>query len=111
MISMQTAADIAFAYREIEVAEKLLFQIEEAAKRGEPPDFRDAFGRRRSGITLGYPTSETGKTLFDVPISIAPAVIRTHIAEMRSKLEVLNKLALTEANIPMAFAPHCENIG
>lgn len=111
MISKETAADIAFAYRELEVGEELLKKIEEAKSRGEPPDFRDAFGRRRSGITLGWPTGDTAKTLFDVPMSIAPAVVRAHLAEMRSKLMALNELALIEAKTPVLAAPPPEAIG
>lgn len=55
MITKQTAAEIVFAYSEIEAGEKLLSKIEEDVKRANVPDLRDAFGDRRH-LQLGVPT-------------------------------------------------------
>lgn len=53
-ISKETAIDIAMAYREIETAEGLLAEITDTIGRN-PPDIRDAFGRRQDGLQLGVP--------------------------------------------------------
>jgi hypothetical protein len=46
MISKETAMAIAYAYREVETAEKLLAEITEKMARHDAPDIRDDFGRK-----------------------------------------------------------------
>jgi hypothetical protein len=99
MISKTTATDIALAHREIESAEKLLAEIDEALDRRTIPDIRDAFGRRQDGLTLGVPTGNSGHCLFNVPYTMARPIIRAHIAQQRSLIETLSAAALVEASV------------
>lgn len=89
MITLETARDIAFAYREIEVAEKLLAQITESMDRRETPDLRDAFGRQVGGLQLGVPSGSNGHRLFDVPWEIARPVIEAHMAQKKALIATL----------------------
>lgn len=86
MITAETAIAIAYAYREIETAEKLLAEIEETMKgyRHEPPDIRDAFGRRVDGLQLGVPSGSNGHRLFNVNWMLARPIIMAHIANQKA---------------------------
>jgi len=97
MISKETATDIALAYREIETAEKLLGEIQEAIARGSAPDIRDAFGRLQGGLQLGVPCGESSHRLFNVPWRLAETIIEAHIAQQRGILSALSEKALIEA--------------
>ena len=100
MISQETAVDIAYAYREIETAEKLLDDVRKAMDDFDKKDIRDAFGRRQEGLQLGVPSGSTGHRLFNVPYSLAVPVIETHIAHHRAKLAVLSQKAGEELAKP-----------
>lgn len=95
-LSKQTAMDIAYAHREIEIAEELLKEIREALKRRETPDVRDAFGRPQNGLQLGVPSGNNGQRLFNVQWSLAEPVIEAHIANQKAKLKALSNTARTE---------------
>ena len=96
-ISKQTAMDIALAYREVETAEKLLEDVRGTMDRiHRTTDIRDAFGRVQHGLQLGIPTSETGRTLFNVPYSLAVPIIETHIATQRALISALAEKAKAE---------------
>ncbi len=97
MISKQTATDIAYAYREIDVAEKLLEQIAETIGRHDipVPDIRDDFGRLQGGLQLGVP-SGSGHRLFNVPWSLAKPVIEAHVAHHKAKIAALTEKAREE---------------
>ena len=95
LIAKETAVGIAFAYREIETAEKLLQHIAEALEKQCEPDLRDAFGRQR-GLQLGVPSGDNCHRLFDLPWSLARPVIEAHIAEQYVKLAELNQQAIDE---------------
>lgn len=97
MISKETATDIAMAYREIEVAEKLLAEITAKELWREQPDVRDAFGRLVGGLQLGIPSGNDGHRLFTVPWALCKPIIEAHIASKRSLLSALNEKALIEA--------------
>lgn len=99
MITSETATAIAYAYREIETAEKLLAEILDTMRErgtGHPPDIRDAFGRRQEGLQLGVPSSHNGHRLFNVPWSLAKPVIEAHIANQRAILAALSETARVE---------------
>lgn len=96
MITKDTATDIALAYREIEVAEKLLVDIADAVARRDVPDVRDAFGRHRNGLELGVPSGDMGKRMFDVPWNLAKPIIEAHIASKRALLSALTEKARAE---------------
>jgi hypothetical protein len=99
MIASETALSIAYAYREIETAEKLLAEItDELHKRrhGDPPDIRDAFGRRQDGLQLGVPSGSNGHRLYNVPWSLAKPVIEAHIANQKAILAALSEKARAE---------------
>jgi hypothetical protein len=100
MISIETATDIAFAYREIATAEKLLQDVKQVRESRGAVDIRDAFGRRQNGLQLGVPSGENSRTLFNVPWAIAIPVIETHIAAQKGKLAILNEKAMIEAEQP-----------
>ena len=95
LISKDTAQRIAFAYREIEVSEKLLAEISEEIERSSGIDIRDAFGRPLKSLQLGVPSSHNSHRLFNVPWKIARPIIELHIAEQKALIEVLSVQALT----------------
>jgi hypothetical protein len=99
-IQLETAIGIATAYREIEVADKLLADINETISRREPPDIRDAFGRRVGGLQLGVPSGDNGRRLFDVPWELARPIIEAHIAQRRSIIAALSEKARAELGEP-----------
>lgn len=97
MITSGTAVSIAYAYREIETAEKLLAEITDSMRRlGDPPDIRDAFGRRQEGLQLGVPSGDNGHRLFNVPWTLAKPVIEAHIANQKAIIAALNETARAE---------------
>jgi hypothetical protein len=98
VISSETALAIAYAYREIETAEKLLADItNEWNKRlKENVDIRDAFGRRQEGLQLGVPSGANCHRLFNVPWSLAKPVIEAHIAQQRAHVAALCEIARVE---------------
>lgn len=98
MISYETSMDIAYAHREIETAEKLLAEITDTISRrvGDPPDIRDAFGRRQEGLQLGVPSGSNGHRLFNVPWTLAKPVIEAHIANQKAILGALSEKARIE---------------
>lgn len=99
-ISKSTAIDIALAYREVETAEKLLADIVESMERRETPDIRDAFGRHQDGLQLAVPSSQTSRTLFHVPWTMAKPIIEAHIAHHRTRIELLTAKAREEMGAP-----------
>lgn len=98
MITKETATRIAYAYREIETAEKLLGDVKKSIDVFEQKDLRDVFGRRANCLQLGILSGDTGHRLFDVPYTLAVPVIETHIAHHKAQLSALTALALAEAN-------------
>lgn len=98
LISKEAAQKIALAYREIEVAERLLAEISEEMERRRDIDIRDAFGRQQHCLQLGVPSSHNSTRLFDVPWKIARPIIELHIAEQRALIEVLSAQAAEAAS-------------
>ena len=98
MITRDTAARIAYAYDEIKAAIELLKIMEESAKHGDPPDFRDSFGRNR-GLQLGVPHSG-GHRLMDVSPKLAAIIIKAHVKDKQDEIEALCQLAIREATKP-----------
>jgi hypothetical protein len=99
MITSETAVAIAMAYREVETAEKLLAEIAGTIAdrmRGDPPDIRDAFGRRQDGLQLGVPSGASGHRLFNVPWALAKPVIEAHIASQKAIITALGEKARIE---------------
>lgn len=94
-ISRKTATEVAFAYREIETAEKLLADIA-TEYRPAVPDIRDAFGHHVGGLQLGVPRGDTGQRLFNVPWSLARPIIEAHIAQQRAIIAALSEKARIE---------------
>ncbi|MER9217922.1 hypothetical protein NKI48_03155 [Mesorhizobium sp. M0644] len=98
-ISKETATEIAYAYREIETAEKLLAEIVDALGKSivaVAPDIRDAFGRRQDGLQLGVPSGDTGHRLFNVPWALARPIIEAHISAKKALISALNEKARIE---------------
>lgn len=96
MITYQTAFDIASAHQEIQRAEKMLKETQEAISRRQQPDIRDAFGRQQGGLQLGVPSGESSVRLYQVEWSLCVPVLRAHIGQMEAKLMALNELARSE---------------
>ena len=96
MIGFETARAIAFAYREVEVAEKLLAEISETIGRRAAPDIRDAFGRHVGGLELGIPSGDNGRRLFNVPWGLACPIIEVHIAQQKAVIAALSEKARIE---------------
>lgn len=99
MISFETARDIAFAYREIDAGEKLLAELATAKDRHVAPDVRDAFGRRQDGLTLGVPSSESSRTMYQVSWVLAVPIVEAHVANAKSKIAALCQKALAEMEV------------
>lgn len=102
MIGFETASRIALAYREVEVAEKLLTEITDTIMRREAPDIRDAFGRLQDGLQLGVPSGNSGHRLFNVPWTLARPVIEAHIASQRAVIAALSEKARAELAVSLA---------
>ena len=96
MIGFETARAIAFAYREVEAAEKLLAEISDVIGRRIAPDIRDAFGQHVGGLELGVPSSNTSIRLFNVPWELARPVIEAHIAQQKAVIAALSEKARIE---------------
>lgn len=97
MISYATAKEIAYAYREIEAAEKLLEEVQqEIDKSGERVDYRGELQRTARNCQLGWPMSENSHRLFTVEPEIAAAVIKAHLVNQNAKLQKLNEVARLE---------------
>ena len=103
MITQATAEAIWSCYREIAVAEKLLADMAEEAKRNHrdphEPRLRDAFGRRRQ-LQLGVPSGENCHRLMDVSPMLAESIIRAHIAAKQAELVECNERARVELETP-----------
>jgi len=97
MITKETAGQIWNCFQEIENGEKLLSDMQEQLKQYEDPNPRDAFGKRRN-LQLGIPCGNGSSRLMDVHPTLAMAIIKAHIAEKRSILEVLNETAKKEVD-------------
>lgn len=96
MITFQTAYDIANTHQEIERAEKLLKDTQEALSRRQQPDVRDAFGRSQPGLQLGVPSGDNSVRLYQVDWSLCVPVLTAHIGKLRAKLAALDEVARTE---------------
>lgn len=96
MISKNTATDIALAYREMERAQELMDEIEKRRSRYEAPDIRDAFGRPSAGLQLGIPSSDSSRTLHNVPWELCRPVLEVHIAHHRQRIAILSEKARLE---------------
>lgn len=96
MIGLETARAMALAYREVEVAEKLLAEVSDAIGRRTVPDIRDAFGRPVGGLELGIPSGDNSRRMFNVPWELARPVIEAHIANQKAVILVLNEKARIE---------------
>lgn len=97
-VSAETAKAIAYAHREIEVATKLLSDVEAAMAKSsfDQKDIRDAFGRRSDGLQLGVP-SGSGHLLFNVPFAMCRPVIEGHIANQETIIKLYSEKAGIEA--------------
>ena len=99
MISQETAGKIWNAYREIAAGEKLLEDMDEAAKEYRDDvrreTVKDAFGRRKH-LTLGVPSGDNSHRILDVAPDLAKSVIRAHIENMKARLAEANEQARIE---------------
>lgn len=84
-ITMDTAALIWKAHREIETSIKLLADIREKKKFGGDPNPLDAFGRHRP-YTLGIPSGDAGHQLVGLSPELAAHIIEAHITRKQSEL-------------------------
>lgn len=85
VLSMETAARIWNAHREIIAAEKLRTEMRERLSRMEDPNPRDAWGKRRN-LSLGVPSGENATTLFDVDPKLAVHIIDAHVENKKKEL-------------------------
>lgn len=94
-ISMDTAAAIWKAHREIETAIKMLAELRDKKKWGDDPNPLDAFGRRRP-YTLGVPHgSDNSHQLVDLSSELALHIIEAHVTRKQTELvEVCARAAL-----------------
>lgn len=102
MISFETARDLAYAYREVETADKLLEQLAEAKKWHKPPDVRDAFGRRQDGLQLGVPSGDNSQRMYNVAWELAVPIVEAHRAASQAKITALCQKAMAEMHTPQA---------
>ena len=100
ILSMETAAEIWNAHREIQAAEKLRDEIAAALANGDDPTPLDAFGRRRN-LSLGVPMEAAGSSrLFDVDPALAVHVINAHIVNKQKALANASIRARLELTSP-----------
>jgi len=105
MLTQETAARVWQAYREIETAKKLLFDMQEIREQEyqrtlkrpakHEPTLTDAFGRKQH-LQLGIPSGENGHRLLQVAPELGESVIRAHIAKMEAELVGANEQARME---------------
>lgn len=84
-ITMETAASIWKAHREIETATKMLAELRDKKKWGADPTPLDAFGRRRD-FQLGVPSGDNGHQLFGLSPELALHIIEAHITRKHAEL-------------------------
>jgi len=96
MITQQTATDIAVLYRDIEAAEELLKQVNDAVDKMHQVDIRDVFGRRQYALQLGIPSGGNGHRILHVPYQLAIPVIEATIASHRAAIKALMTKARAE---------------
>jgi hypothetical protein len=84
-ISKETAGRIWTCYHEIEMGTKLIKDMSESIERGEDPNPRDTWGRRRC-LQLGVPSGESAHRLLDVQPKLALSIIRAHLADKQREL-------------------------
>ncbi len=96
MISQDTAYQIACAHQEIERAEQLLSEVQDAVAKRKNPDIRDAFGRVQGGLQLGVPSGDSSQRLYMVEWNICIPVLTAHIGQTKAKLAALNEVARSE---------------
>lgn len=99
MIGFETARAIAFVYREVEVAEKLLAEISDTIGRRTAPDIRDAFGQHVGGLELEIPSGDSGRRLFNVPWELARPILEAHIAQQKAIITALSEKARIESGV------------
>ena len=105
MITIQTAADIWAAYREIATGTKLLADMHEARTKPfgitdkHAPTLKDAFGKERH-LELGIPSGDSGHRILDVAPELAESIIRSHIARKKIELTEANERARIELTMP-----------
>ena len=94
-ITIETAAAIWKAPREIDTATKMRADIRDKKKWGEDPNPLDAFGRRRP-YTLGVPSGgDNSHKLVDVSPELALHIVEAHITRKQTELvEVCARAAL-----------------
>jgi hypothetical protein len=95
-ISEETARKIDIAYREVEVGEKLLSEINQALSQRMIPDIRDDFGRQSPCLQLGIPSGNNSHRLFNVEWSLSIPIIEAHVAKQRAIIAALSEKARTE---------------
>lgn len=86
IISMELAARIWNAHREIAQGTKLRDDLAKAIADGDDPTPRDWTGRRR-GYSLGVPSGESSERLLDVEPKLAVHVIDAHVAAKQKELQ------------------------
>ncbi len=96
VISKDTATSIALAWREIETAETLLADIEEALQKRTAPDIRDAFGMPCRQMELGVPSGGSSQRLFGVRWELARLIIKEHITAKQTEIAALCEMARLE---------------
>ena len=98
MISQETAGRIWNCYREIAAGEKLLEDMAESQSQYRDvraETLKDAFGDRRH-LSLGVPSGDSCRQMFDVAPGLAKSVIKAHIANKRAELAEANEQARIE---------------
>ncbi|ANC85441.1 MULTISPECIES: hypothetical protein [Sphingomonas] len=104
MISFETARDLAYAYREVETADKLLAELAEAKTRYKAPDIRDAFGRQQDGLQLGVPSGDSSRRMYNVAWELAVPIVEAHRAASNAKIAALCQKAMAEMHTPQVSA-------
>ena len=85
IITMDTAAAIWKAHREIETAAKLLAELRDKKKWGQDPNPLDAFGCHKP-YTLGIPHGDNGHQLVGLSPELALHIIEAHITRKQTEL-------------------------
>ena len=99
LISKETASTIWHCYREIEVAEELLKDINKGHFAGDhPKSIADTFDRQAT-FQLGVPTSHSSHRLYAVQPELAEQMIKAHIESQKDLLQAAMVVARQELGL------------
>ena len=109
MISKATALRVWKCYSEIENANKLIAEMEEAIKNRREPNPKDVFGNVRK-LELGVPCDRDSMRVFSVEPQLAISILKAHAGNQHAQLVEANEQARIEIN-ELMIDSHEDDLG